>query len=133
MATEPQFAAIPRSPQIQIVNADGTAWKTVFTMGANGGILRALWAVSDDTAARWITFAKDDGTTILRLASYPFAAVSATYPLRQVNGLDVNQMAWLDLYEPQMHLAPNQAIKVRMESAVTSGKEVGVFALYGEF
>ena len=133
MATAPQFAATPRSPQIQIVNSDGSSWKTLFTMGSAGGILKALWAVSDDTTARWITFAKGDGTTSLHFATYKFSVPVASMPLRYVNGLDPRLLTWLDLYDPQMHIAANQTILVRMETAVTADKTISVFAIYGEF
>ena len=133
MAASPQFAAVPRSPQISVVNADGTSLKTVFTMGANGGIVKAIWAVSNDTTARWITLLKSDGTSDLHFATMRFSAVSANYPLRQVNFLDPTRLPWLDYYEPQMHLAPNHGFKVRMETAVTAGLTVAVYALYGEF
>lgn len=133
MASTPQFAATPRSPQIQIVNADGTNLKTLFTMGANGGVVKAIWATSNDTTARWITLLKSDGTTDLLVDSIKIPAASATIPLRLVNFLDPSRLVILDPYEVQLHLAPNHGFKVRMESAVTAGAEVAVFAQYGEF
>jgi hypothetical protein len=133
MASTPQFATIPRSPQIQVVNADGNALKTVFLMGSNGGILKALWATSNDATARSITLFKTDGTTDLLVATMKLPAASAANPVRAVNFLDPTRLTMLDPYEIQWHLAPNHGFKVRMETAITLGAEVAVFAQYGEF
>ncbi len=133
MATRPEYSAIPRSPVIQILNANGTALQTLFTMGANGGILRSLWASSNDTTARWLTLLRTDGTTDTLVLTLKFAAASATVPLRHLNFLDPTKLTKLDPYEIQWHLAAGHGFKVRMESAVTSGSEVAVFAEYGEF
>lgn len=133
MASTPQFASIPRSPQIQIVNADGSALKTVFLMGANGGLLRALWATTNDATARWITLFKTDGVTDLLVVTLKFQPATSNFPVRSVNFLDPTKITMLDPYEIQWHLAPGHGFKVRMENAVSPGAEVGVFAQYGEF
>jgi hypothetical protein len=133
MAAAPQFASVPRSPHLKITNADGTAPRTIFTMGSNGGIVRAVWAVSNDPTARWITLLHNDGIDDALVATMKFNPALATAPLRTVNFLDPSRLTFLDQFEIQWHLAANHGLKVRMESAVTAAAEVSVFALYGEF
>lgn len=133
MATSPQFAAIPRSPHIILNNASGTSPVTLFTMGAAGGIVRAVWAVSNDTTARWITLLHHNSVNDAFVATLKFNPSGASAPLREVNFFDPSKRTWLDLYEPQWHLAAGHTLKVRMESAITSGLEIAVFAIYGEF
>jgi hypothetical protein len=134
MATSPQFAAVARSPHIVLTNASGTSPVTIFTIGSTGGIVRAVWAVSNDTTARWITLLHSDATTSAVVASLKLNAAIATAPYRQVNFFDPSKLTQLDAYEPQWHLEAGHSFAVRMESAVTSGAyAVNVFALYGEF
>lgn len=133
MASTPQFAANPRSPQINIVNSNGTALQTVFTVGSTGAILRGLWATSNDTTARWATLYKSDGTVDSAVLSLKFAAASVAVPYRAVNFLDPSKLTKLDPFEIQWHLAAGHVFKVGMETAVGSGFTVSVFAEYGEF
>jgi hypothetical protein len=133
MATEPQFATVPRSPHIKLVNADGTTPQTLFIMGANGGVVRAIYAISNDTTARWITLIKTDGTIDLDWMTLKFNAASANYPLQYVNFMDPTKRTHLDPYEIDMHLAAGHGFKVRMETPISATSVVGVFAHYGEF
>ena len=51
------------------VNADGTSFKTVFTAGADGSVIRGINISSTDTAARNIQFVLNDGTNDFQLVT----------------------------------------------------------------
>jgi len=59
MAASPVYPGAPKNPVITIVNADGTAKKTLYTAGASGAKIGSLSVASDDTAAHdiqvWLT------------------------------------------------------------------------------
>ena len=133
MADKPQFARYPRSPQVSIENAFGTALKEFFTVGSEGGVVRSLWATSTDPTARFIYLFKTDGVTDLPIAFGKFGAATENNPIRTVNFLDPTKCTWLDYYEPQMHLNAGHGFKVKMGSAVSIDAVVGVFALYGDY
>lgn len=59
MATSPVFAGAINVGHVQILPADTTSKKTLFTAGASGSFLKALSVASDDSAGEvvqvWIT------------------------------------------------------------------------------
>src|SRR5262245_35871499 len=56
--SSPVLPQAPKTGVVQIVNADGSNQKTVFTAGADGTKIISLRACSDDTSARVLQISK---------------------------------------------------------------------------
>ena len=135
MALDPQFPAVVRTAHTKLVNATGTSAQTLLTMGGTiGGILITLFLTSNDTTAHNLTLLLGDGTedVLLDTVTIP-AAVTAT-PVQRVNLMNAYRWAELDPNNVQGFLASGRILKVRMETAVSSGaSEVAVISSYGEY
>ena len=134
MATTPQFVGTARTAHKKLVNADGTSAYTLLTMGSNGGLIEGLFVTSNDTTSHTLTLLLGDGTTDVLIDTVTIPAAVTGTPVQQVNLLNVYRWAWLDPNNLKWVLAASRVIKVRMETAVSSGSfEVAVIANYGEF
>lgn len=134
MASTPQFVGTARTALVKLVNASGTSAQTLLTMGANGGLIEGLFMTSNDTTSRNLTLLLGDGTTDVLVDTVVIPAATSGTPVVRVSLL--NPTRWLDLDPDNVKwvLGASWMLKVRMESAVTSGAyETSVVATYGEF
>lgn len=53
MASNPSFIATVKTPVLSIVNGDGTAFKTLYTAGVNGGRVDAVAAINTDAGSAY--------------------------------------------------------------------------------
>jgi hypothetical protein len=134
MAASPQFVGTPRTAHQKLVNATGTAAQTLLTMGSNGGLIEGLFVTSNDTTSHYITLLLGDGTTDILIDTVVLPAAVTDAPVQQVNLMNVLRWTWLDPNNSKWVLAASRILKVRMETAVSSGSfEVAVVCNYGEF
>jgi hypothetical protein len=76
--TSPIFGLTANLAEVTFVNADGTTAKTVFTAGADGGVLKHINVVSDDTATVQMEVYVDDGVTAYLLGVVDVVTLSGT-------------------------------------------------------
>jgi hypothetical protein len=133
VASSPQFAATARTSAAQFVAADGTNPKTVCLAGSNGTVIEALFVVSNDTTARTVTCYLHDGSMTYILDSVSVPAGTTAIPVVHVPILSPGRWPWIDPNLPKMVLAGGWSIRAAMGSAVSSGREVTVIALHGDF
>ncbi len=134
MATAPQFVGTARTAHKKLVNATGTSAQTLLTMGSNGGLIEGLFITSNDTTSHNLTLLLGDGITDVLMDTVTIPAAVAGMPVQQVNLLNTTRWLWLDVANIKWVLAAARIVKVRMETAVTSGAfEVAVVCNYGEF
>ena len=134
MATTPQFVGTARTAHKKLVNADGTSAYTLLTMGSNGGLIEGLFVTSNDTTSHTLTLLLGDGTTDVLIDTVTIPAATLSLPVQQVTLLNNARWFWLDPYNVKWVLAAGRVLKVRMETAVSSGAfEVAVVCNYGEF
>jgi hypothetical protein len=133
MASTPQFVGTPRTALVKLVNATGTSAQTLFTMGSTGGLVEGIFVTSNDTTSRNVTILLGDGTTDVLVDTVVIPAAVTGTPVQQVNLMDSIRWSWLDPNNVKWVLAAICVVKVRMESAVSSGSEISVVCNYGEF
>jgi len=135
----PIFLQRPKHGVVQIVPADTTANKTVVTAGSDGSKVFALYAHSDDTAAR------DLRISVVRSAvTYPITTVNVpltsghTSAIAPVNLLAGGQFPADMLAKDQdgqsyLFLESGDTLVVNVLTAVTSAKTITVHADFGNF
>src|SRR5689334_18993291 len=90
MAVTPNSIVTPQTVNMggtTIVNADSTNKKTLLTAGANGAVVRGIFATTDDTSANNVAVWVNDGTTDFRIGTTRVATLSGTDGA--VNGVDI--------------------------------------------
>ena len=131
----PTLLRMPRKGLVQILNADGTAQKTVITAGANGNKVVALIATSTDTAAQniQVSIVRNATTFVLATTAVPAGAGNAagTSPvdlLAIVPNLPRDQDS-----QPYLFLESGDTLVVNSGAAVTAGRVVNAHAEHAEF
>lgn len=128
MATIPTFTATPRSSGVQILPADASALKTVFTPGASGSKVTALIATSSDTVSRDVTLGVTRSaifyplcTVTIPITAGQVAATAAVNFLSSTNapGLPVDNDGQVYLF-----LASTDILQVKSLTTVTAAKEL---------
>lgn len=133
MAATPQFVNAPNVGLTKFVTADNTTVKTVFTPASSGSRILALFATSNDTASRQFTIYLTRGGVRYQLDTFTIPGASSTQPTQNWNILDAEWMRWLDPNDPHLILPAGTTIEVGAVAAVTSGKEVSVIVMGGDF
>lgn len=135
----PIFLQAPKHGVVQIVPADTTANKTVVTAGADGSKVFALYAYSDDTAAR------DLRISIVRSATtYPVTCVnipltsgltSSIPPVNLFAGgqFPAGMLAIDQDGQNYLYLESGDTLVVNALVAVTAAKTITVHADFGNF
>lgn len=128
-----------KSPGASFVNADGTAWKTVYTADADGVLIKMLGATSTDTAAQNIQLgiSTDAGVTTRVLGTVPVAANSGT------NGVAAAVDLLASSLIPQLSIDSNGKAYLQLQGsallqakslvAVTAAKTVDIVAGVEEY
>jgi hypothetical protein len=133
MASSPQFVSVPNVNLTKFVAADGTAIKTIFSPGASGSRIFALFATSDDTAALQFAIYLVKATVRYKLDVFTTPAATIITPTTNWNILDTSWMTWLDSQEPNLILPSGVTLEVGALAAVTAAKEVSLVVLGGDF
>ena len=133
MAASPQFVNAPNVGLTKFANGDGTTIKTVFTPGSAGSRVLALFVTTDDTASRQVNIFLTRSSVRYKLDTFTIPAASGTQPKRNWNVLDSDWMRWLDPNEPHLVLPSGTTIEVGLVAAVSSGKEISVVVMGGDF
>jgi hypothetical protein len=134
---KPIFPQLILSPVVQILPADTTSLKTIYTAGADGSVVMNIMATSTDTSNRDLQFVITVGVTdyIIGTLSCPsnsgntnavpvlsvFASTQFANMLVDVNG------------NRALYLSAGAILKVRSLVAVTSARQINVIAQCGDF
>jgi hypothetical protein len=133
----PVFPQLPRNGKVQIVNADGTTLKTVYTADADGSKIVGLMATSTDSAARVVEVGIENGGTFYQLGAVnvPIDAGSIT-GTAAVNLMSMTSMPGLPVDndgQPYLLLISGDTLKVRVQVAVTAAETINVTAIGADF
>jgi hypothetical protein len=134
-ATTPIFPKAVETAVQDIVNADGTTPQTLVTAGADGALVYAVNAATDDTAAiDYSLYVQRDGAGVnflLGTVSVPAASGNAA-ATPAVDLLDPAKIKGLD-GDGNLLLGGTDILKVAARTAVTATKTTYVYASYGDF
>lgn len=136
--TSPIFVDNRKVACVQILPADTTTLKTVFTAGADGSRVMAVNAVTDDTAANIVgLYVQIAGAG----TNYPLGVKSVTArsgdptgasALASVNVLDLAAMPSLDP-DGSLALGAGDVLKAGVQATVTAAKTVTLCAFAGDY
>lgn len=132
------FPQTPKNGNVQILPADTTTLKTIYTGGANGSKIVALMASSSDTAARDVTWGITVGAVF-----YPLGTVTIPITAGQiaatpaVNLLDVAKSPGLPIDSdgnPFVFLASaSYTLQAKSLVTVTAAKEIDIAAIAADW
>src|SRR5262249_17734686 len=132
MSTSPQFAAAPQTALTVLTNADSTGPKDVFIAGTNGSWVQMWYISHNDTAAVDLIISLYDGTNDLDIDRITLPA--ATSVTRQkFNILDPAIWTWIDPNNIGIPLESGMKLRLRVGTALTSGKTLNSFVHAGDF
>lgn len=136
MSATPVFVGTPNVGLVQIVNADASAQKTLFTAGASGSKITSISAVSDDTAARVIQLSVLRGGT-----NYPIATVNVPIgsgsdgTIVAVDLMSLTLSPWLPLDndgEAYILLKSGDVLQAKALTSITAAKTMTLLAQGGD-
>jgi len=112
--TTPIFPGVVRSVLTQFTSADGTNLKTIFTAGANGSRVDAIWVYNAAPSDITLNLYQSDGVTDYLLGKVTVSAGSGVELLAYL------MYGVLDRCDSK-YLASNQLLKASLSSAISSG------------
>ena len=130
---EPKLLKYARNAVITFENSDGTAAKTLLTMGSNGGLIESWFVTSTDTTEREMVIAVQQGSTTAIVDRISIPAATGSVPVVIVPLMNPGRWSWLDPYNIKWAVQANVVFTCQMVSAVSSGAKVSVVCNYGEF
>lgn len=132
------FPQSPKNGNVQILPADASALKTVYTGGANGTKIVSLIATSNDTSARDVTW----GITVAA-TFYPMGTVAIPITAGSINSapainlFDLNRTPGLPLDSdgnPYIFLASaSYTLQIKALTTVTAAKEIDISAVAADW
>lgn len=132
MAAAPIYPGVPKNGVVQIVPADTTALKTLYTAGASGAKITAFTLCTDETAARdiqvWLTIGGTDyllGTVTVPIGAGSSGAVMPVNVLTVLSGIVDPTGALL--------LQASAILKVRSLTTLTAAKTMHAVAEGADF
>jgi hypothetical protein len=137
MATYPSFVSSPNVGVVQILNADASNQKTVFTAGASGSKVSALMATSTDTSSRilQVSITRSATNYIIGSVTVPIAAgtdgVTAAVDL-----LGSTLLPGVPTDNDGTHyilLKSGDTINISSTTTVTTAKTVSITAIGADF
>ncbi|MBZ0106150.1 MAG: hypothetical protein K8H84_11020 [Sulfuricella denitrificans] len=133
--TTPIFANVIKNPAAQILPADASAYKTLMTGGANGSRLDNLIATSNDTSARVLSFAINDGALDHPIGEVSIPATAGNDGAASVKGVSVlNSTNFPGLKEDgSLYLQSTFILKVKSLTTVTAAKQIDLVGFGGDF
>lgn len=132
MAASPNYPGTPNNGAVQILPADTTSKKTLFTAGASGGRVHSVSVASDDTAAHDLQVWSSIGGTDYLVGTVSIPAGSGnTSGVPQVNVL----AALVSLLDPSGYwvLKAAEVIKISVPVAITAAKTLHASARGADF
>ena len=126
--TSPIFELPVKNAGVQIVPADTTTLKTVYTGGTNGSRIDQLLVSSTDTAAMTLMWYKNIGGTDYHLADTVIAIGSGSPTVAAVDA--ITTLAPVLGY---LVLASGDILKVKVLAAVTTAKQIDIVAQLGDY
>lgn len=127
--TAPIFTIVPHIEAQQIVPADTTTKKTLFTPGANGSRIDAIKCSSNDTAAVVLNF-----YLTISAVDYFIGSVSVATLLGYSGALSADAVSQIGEVSLGALVLPSTAVlKVAANATVTAAKVVDVVAIGGDY
>lgn len=138
MASAPIYVGTIKNGAVQIVNADGTTLKTLYTAGSNGSTINSIMVTSTDTTNRDIQLYINNGSTDFLIGTYLILA----------NAGNTNTSVTVDILKNAQNLAAafdamgnktinlqaNYVLKVGLlTGSVTSAKALSFVCYAGDF
>lgn len=135
MSSTPSFVATPKSPAIQIVNADGTNYKTLFAAGSNGSRVDLGSIVNSDASNAYVLkLAIKIGATDFPIGevAVPAGAGSngSTKAVSLLNTTDLPQLVGSD---GVLFLQASSELRVGAKTTVSGSNTLTVFAQGGDY
>ena len=137
MAVAPIFEGTVKNGQVQILPADTTTYKTIYTAGANGSNIYHINVNSTDTSARDLLFAVTISGT-----DYPLCTISCPANSGNTNSISIltildNTRFGTQLVDSNgnkcMYLASGSILKVKSLTTLTAAKVISFFVQAGDF
>lgn len=129
----PIFQAAPKTVGTTIADTDTTTLKTLYTAGADGGLIDNISVVSDDTSDAIVTVTVNDGSTDFPLGEVTIlagAGTDGTTPTK--NLLDPIALPVLQL-GGGLPLGPLAILKVNAKVTLTAGKTLTFVGMGGDY
>lgn len=128
------FPQTPKNGNVQILPADASALKTIYTGGSNGSKITAIMVTSNDTAARDLTWGITTAAVFYPLGTVTIPITAGTInSAAAVNLLDILKTPGLPLDSdgnPYVFLASaSYTLQVKALTTVTAAKEIDVSAI----
>lgn len=135
MSSTPSFVATPKSPAIQIVNADAASYKTLYSAGANGSRVDLGSIVNSDASNAYVLkLAVKIGATDFPIGevSVPAGAGSngSTKAVSLLNTTDLPQLVGSD---GVLFLQASSELRVGAKTTVGGSNTLTVFAQGGDY
>lgn len=136
MSTTPFFFGTPKNSKVQIANADASGLKTVATGATLGSKVVALFAASDDTTARDVTFGVTKSGTFYPLGTKTVPITAGTVAgTPAVNLFDPSIVPGLPVDndgQPYLFLETGDTLQAKSLTTVTSAKLISLTAIHGD-
>lgn len=137
MATTPSFVGAPNVGVQQILPADTTAWKTLFTAGASGSKVAALNLQSTDTVARvvQVSILRSAVNYILGCINVP-AGAGNDGVTPAVDALLATLVPGVPLDNDGQHyllLKSGDVLQISTQVTLTAAKAINAVAIGGDF
>lgn len=137
MTATPVFPQTIKNGQVQILPADTTSLKTIYTAAANGSVVSSILMSSTDTTSRDVQFYVTIGGTDYLLATVSCLLNSGfTNAVPLISVLDHANFATqlVDSHGNRcLYLASGSVLKAKVLVAVTAAKAISLFAQAGDF
>lgn len=135
MSSTPAFVSTPKSPAIQIVNADGTNYKTLFTGGASGSRVELGSVVNSDAANAYVLkLAIKIGSTDFPIGEVLVAAGSGSNgSTKAVSLLNTNDLPFLLNNEGVIYLQASAELRVGAKTTVSGSNTLTVMVNGGDY
>jgi hypothetical protein len=130
------FPQNPKSGKVQILNADASNLKTIYTGGANGSKITSVVATSSDTSARDVTIGISNSGTF-----YPFYTVTIAITAGQIAATPPVNLLPAGIGLPvdndgQTYIflqSASDTLQVKALTTVTSAKEIDINSFGADF
>lgn len=133
----PIFPQTILSPVVQILPADTTTLKTLYTAGANGGVVMNIHVGSTDTSSKDLQFYLSVGGTDYLLGTLAIAANSGftnSVPMVSVFASTQFPNMLVDVNgNKALYMSASAILKVKVLTTVTTAKAIQVTAQCGDF
>lgn len=117
-----------KNPGASFANADGTAWKTIASGGANGALVKTASATSTDTVDQIVQLGISDGTTVRPIGCVPVPASAgnngAQHAVDLFDAALLPQLALDSNGKAYLGLQAGYFLQAKVLVAVTAAKQI---------